>query len=90
MGIKNSRGIRDLEFTKNEPPHSIEVKVLDFGAGGPRFNSHLWYNIKILKNNEKPLICKSYLSSLHAYWLDAGATGPLPSCFSESATLEEK
>ena len=20
-------------------------------------------------------------SSLHAYWLDAGATGPLPSCF---------
>ena len=29
---------------------------------------------------EKPFFCRSHLSSVHVYWLNAGATGPLPSC----------
>ena len=57
------------------------VKTLDFSARGPGFNTHFWYSKINLQNIEKQPICQSHHSSLHAYWLDAGATGPLPSYF---------
>ena len=60
--------------------HSIVVKVFDLGATGHGFNPRLRPSFKVLQNIGKQFFCKSHLNSVHAYWLDAGATGPLPSC----------
>ena len=57
------------------------VKVFDLGATGHGFNPRLGPSFKVLQNIGKQFFCKSHLNSVHAYWLDAGATGPLPSCF---------
>ena len=58
------------------------VKVFDLGATGHGLNPRLGRSYKVMQNIEKQFFCKSHLNSVHAYWLDAGATGPLPSCFS--------
>ena len=60
--------------------HDLVVNTLDLSTRGPGFNPQLWHSNKVLHNIEKQLFCKSLLSSVHAYWLDAGATGPWPSC----------
>ena len=58
------------------------VKVFDLGATGHGFNPRLGPSFKVLQNIGKQFFCKSHLNAVHAYWLDAGATGPLPSCYS--------
>ena len=45
--------------------HSLVVKVLDFGARGPRFESHLWQ----IKNFSQYRICKLIFNAPHAYIL---------------------
>ena len=45
--------------------HSIVVKASDFGARGPRFESHLWQ----IKNFSQYRICKLIFNAPHAYIL---------------------